>query len=105
MSYLPEKFPEDPESERALLATLCAPGADKAASFFAPMLEPADFVTPAHRALLVALQDVVNARQEVTPFSLKSALESHKDLDRLGGFEYYLLGRWNQIGYNYVNTA
>ena len=86
MTYLPEKFPEDPESERALLATLCAPGADKAASYFAPMLEAADFVVPAHRALLVALRDVVEARQEVTPFSLKAALESHKDLDRLGGF-------------------
>jgi len=86
MTYLPEKFPEDPESERALLATLCAPGADKAAAFFAPQLEAGDFVDPRHRALLVALQDVVNARQEVTPFSLKAALESHKELDRLGGF-------------------
>ena len=74
MTYLPEKFPEDPESERALLATLCAPGADKAASYFAPQMEAADFVDPRHRALLVALQDVIAVRQEVTPFSLKEKM-------------------------------
>lgn len=79
-------FPEDQESERALIATLCASGADRAAAWFAPMLSPADFVDPRHRAILVALQDVVSRNVEVTPFSLKAVLEANKELDRLGGF-------------------
>jgi len=85
MTYL-DKLPEDPESERALLSTLCAPGAEKAAAYFAPQMDAADFVDPRHRAVYAALLDVLASRQEITPFSLKAALEARKELGRIGEF-------------------
>lgn len=68
------QLPEDIDSEKSLLATLCAPGADQAAADCIPLLREDDFVHPAHRALFKALALVVEKGLEITPFSLTSML-------------------------------
>ncbi len=86
MTWLPERLPEDIESERALLATLCAPGAEQAAAMLAPELTPEDFVHPAHRAVLKAIKDLLDCRSEIGPLTLKDALDHNGDLGRVGGY-------------------
>jgi len=79
-------LPEDIESERALLATICAPGAERAAEEIAPALSPDDFVHPAHKAILKAVQALVFKRGEINPLTLKDELDNNGDLSRVGGY-------------------
>jgi replicative DNA helicase len=79
------RVPEDPESERALLSTLCAAGMDESAPEYASMLREDDFIHPAHRCVLRALRTVLDARDELSLLSLSDALSRAKELQRVGG--------------------
>lgn len=79
-------LPEDLDAERALLSTICAQGAEHAAAECVAVLHPKDFMHPAHRSLLQALRDVLERQGEVTPLSLKEALEQNGELGGLGGY-------------------
>lgn len=85
--WLPEHMPEDLHSERALLATCCAPGAEKDAAEIAFQLTEDDFVHPAHKAVFRALVKLLDAQTEVNLFTLKDALAQAGDLDRIGGYK------------------
>ena len=78
--------PEDPDAERALLSTLCASGAESATVECVAVLQPSDFVHPAHRAVMEALKDVLDQHGEVNPLSLKAALEHRGKLETVGGY-------------------
>ena len=84
--WLPERLPEDVEAERALLATLCAPGAENAASEIAFQLTEEDFVDPRHRAVFKALRDLLEGQVDINPLTLKDVLDQNGDLGRVGGY-------------------
>jgi len=88
MTRPPRALPEDPELERAVLASACAPGRSQDAWKVSLGLVPSDLIVPAHQALLQALGDVLAAGSdgEVDALRLKAALESRRQLDRVGGF-------------------
>ena len=85
-SWLPNKLPDDIEAERALLATLCAPGAEQAAKRELRGLSQDHFVHPAHRCLFMAMGPVLAAMGEFNAISLKDELERQGNLGRIGGF-------------------
>jgi len=84
--WLPDRLPEDVEAERALLATICAPGAELAAGEIAFQLTEDDFVHPGHRAVFKALRDCLESKIEVHPLTLKDILDQNGDLGRVGGY-------------------
>jgi replicative DNA helicase len=84
--WLPQRLPEDTEAERALLATICAPGAEMAATEITLYLGEDDFVHPAHRAVFKAVKALVEAQIEVNSLTLKDALDQAGELGRVGGF-------------------
>jgi replicative DNA helicase len=79
--------PEDIESERSLLATLSAPGAEGTTSVLLPSLQERDFIHPAHKAILSALRALVERGDEINSLALKAELEDQKTLNRVGGFQ------------------
>jgi replicative DNA helicase len=85
-SWLPERLPEDIDAERALLATLCAPGAELLAAEYAFQLEVRDFVHPAHQVTFRALRTLIEKGMEVNVLTLKDALDQTDDLNRVCGF-------------------
>lgn len=80
------RLPEDLEAERSLLATLCAPGADRAADRECRILTPEHFVHPAHRSVFNSLAALVAGHQEVSSITLKDELERQGELGRVKGF-------------------
>jgi replicative DNA helicase len=84
--WLPERLPEDVEAERALLATICAPGAEMVAGEVVFQLSEDDFVHPGHRAVFKALRDCLENQIEVHPLTLKDILDQNGDLGRVGGY-------------------
>ncbi|BDU72363.1 replicative DNA helicase [Mesoterricola silvestris] len=86
-------IPEDPESERYLLATLCAPGNETALQVHIPGMSEKDFVVPAHQRLFKAIQHLVNSHQEVNALTIMDApgLKEHisqtEVFDILGAME------------------
>ena len=84
--WTPESLPEDVESERALLATCCAPGAEMVASEIVFQITEEDFVHPAHQAVFKALRDLLERQVEVNSLTLKDALSQAGDLGRVGGY-------------------
>jgi replicative DNA helicase len=85
-NWLPHRLPEDTHAERGLIATCCAPGAGLHASEMAEMLTEKDFVVPKHQAVFKAMTRLVDAQSEISPFSLKDALDKAGDLNRVGDF-------------------
>jgi replicative DNA helicase len=79
--------PEDPDSERSLLATLCAPGAETAAAVLVPTLQEQDFIVPAHRCVFLALRALVARGEESAPATLRAEMETQGTLTRAGGIE------------------
>jgi replicative DNA helicase len=92
MTRTPLKLPEDIESERALLATLCAagtldPGSENLDAHHAALgVNPEQLVHPAHNAVLAALQALYRDGQPVDSLSLKAKLEAMGTLARVGGY-------------------
>jgi len=84
--WLPETLPEDIDAERALLSTICAPGAEQAAAEMVFQLRDEDFVHPAHRAVFRALSSLVQGNMEVNSLTLKDELVSMGEIGRVGGF-------------------
>jgi hypothetical protein len=78
--------PCDPETERALLSTICAPGADQALEEIMPTLDEEDFLVPAHRAIFRAIRHLLVDGQEVNSLTLKDALDQAGNLPRVGGY-------------------
>ena len=85
MSWI-EKLPEDHESERSLLATLCAPGNDREAAECALALAEEDFITPSHKAVFKALETLLDRREEVNAITLRGVLEAQGNLNRVGDY-------------------
>lgn len=83
---IPNRLPEDPDSERSFLATVCAPGAGPAAAEAVASLTAEDFIVPQHRAVFRALNVVMSEGLEVCSLTLKDALERTKELAKIGGF-------------------
>lgn len=79
-------LPEDLESERLLLSTLCAPGADHAAAVLVPTICAEDFHHPHHRAIFLALEQIVRDRDEVSLALLADTMKRQGSIDRVGGF-------------------
>lgn len=84
--WLPKQLPEDPEAERSLLCTLCSPGYEQVAAGITPMLCLEDFVVPRHKSLFKALCHLLDRAEEVSPLTLKVALEELGEMNRLGGY-------------------
>lgn len=86
MNWLPDKLPEDLDSEKALIATLASPGADNIAALYIPMLCGDDFMHPNHRAIFEALRSLVSNSVQVNPLTLRDELSRSKRLDAMGGY-------------------
>jgi len=67
-------LPEDLEAEKALLSTLCAPGAEATAAEMVAQLQEADFTHPNHRRVFVALRSLVQKGSEVSAVGLLDEL-------------------------------
>ena len=80
-------LPEDHESERSLIASLCAPGNEFQARDILPILREADFMTPQHRLIIKALQKVLSEDSEVSSLTLRDALQRAGDLNMVGGLQ------------------
>jgi replicative DNA helicase len=87
-----QKLPEDLDAERALLATLAAPGILDPGSLNAEAqraaleMRPEYFVHPAHRAVCAAIQALYAEGAEIGLVVLKAKLEQEKRLGYVGGF-------------------
>lgn len=84
--WIPERLPEDPEAEKALLATLCSPGREAEAAEYSFAMDERDFVAPAHQAWFRAMASLVRQNLEINPLTLKDALAEAGDLGRVGGY-------------------
>lgn len=84
--WIPNRLPGDVDAERSLLSTCCAPGAESQAAEAVAMLVEADFVHPSHRAVFIALRDLLERGEEVHSLNLKAALDARDNLHRVGGF-------------------
>ena len=84
--WLPERLPEDPEAEKALLSTLFGGGGEEHAEEILPLLVEDDFVHPAHRAVLKAGREIFENGGEINPLTLKDALDRNGDLGRVGAY-------------------
>ncbi|BDU77989.1 DnaB-like helicase C-terminal domain-containing protein [Mesoterricola sediminis] len=77
--------PQDVGAERALLTTLCAPGAEEAAARLVPGLQREDFMVPAHQVILEALRALLKTGIEISLVSILHELEAHGQANRVGG--------------------
>lgn len=77
-------LPEDLDTERVLLSTICAPGAEAVASDCIANLREDDFTHPSHRLVFVALKGLIQRGSEVSSVALLDALG--KESGRVGGF-------------------
>jgi replicative DNA helicase len=84
--WVPDRLPEDLDSERSLLATCCAPGLGQEAAEVAYRLVEDDFVHPAHKAMFRAMVRLLESGLEISPLTLKDALDQAKALSRVGDF-------------------
>ena len=85
MSYA-DRMPQDPEAERSLLATLCAPGADRELAECLTVIRDEDFLQPQARAILQAARKLSSFGVEVSALTLRDALQEAGELGRVGGF-------------------
>lgn len=83
--WLPDRLPEDQDSERSLLATLCAPGNEGQAQELVWSASSDNFVHPGHGAIWRALKAVLDRGEEVNLLTLKAALEDARELGKVGG--------------------
>ena len=82
-------IPEDIDTERSVLSTACNDGGTDNAWAVVLGLTPEDFMHPAHRAIFVALSDVLRTLspgETVNALTLKAALDARKDLGKVGGY-------------------
>lgn len=79
--------PQDVEAEAALLATLCAPGAECAAAWACLRLQEEDFLHPAHQGLFKALGALLDQQQEINAITLKAEAQDLGVLHRIGGYQ------------------
>lgn len=84
--FLPEKLPEDVESERELLSTICAAGSEQKAWECVSVLRRDDFVVPANRAIYAALVKVLDQQKEIEIPFLADALRQSGEIGLVGGF-------------------
>ena len=86
MDFVPNRLPEDPDAERALLATLCAPGNELHAMECAAVLRRDDFMVLAHQAIFDALNALLLRQEEVNSLTLKSQLDLDGKLGLVSGY-------------------
>lgn len=80
------ELPQDLDGERALLASLAAPGMEVHAAEILPTLRAEDFMHPTHREIFLALKAVSAAGMEITLHAIRENLAARKSLDLVGGF-------------------
>lgn len=80
------QVPQDVESERSLLASLCAPGNEAQALEVGSSLCEADFIHPVHRDLFKAMMKLAMAGDEITPFALRDSMGEASSKYRDSGF-------------------
>lgn len=78
--------PHDPESERALLASVCGPCSEDHRALLGKAHE-SDFLIPSHRYVFRAARDVWRSGLEITPFALKDHLQRMGVLSEVGGYQ------------------
>lgn len=76
-------IPQDVEAERSLLATLCAPGNEKAMRVWLPLVTEDHFVDPRNRAMFQAIHEV--GRREVSIPLLADIMTSSGTISMVGG--------------------
>ncbi|MEN6533985.1 MAG: DnaB-like helicase C-terminal domain-containing protein [Bryobacteraceae bacterium] len=86
MSIYPDRLPEDVEAERALLATLCGPGADRELSECMGKLRDDDFMHPGYRIIAQAARKLSRGGSEVNALTLRDAIQETGELGKVGGF-------------------
>lgn len=84
--WIPDKLPEDPESERSLLSTCCAPGAERKSLEVSAILHEKDFVVPSHRIVFSAMSKLAANDEEINSLSLKAEIEKAGKLNLVGGY-------------------
>lgn len=85
-NWIPDRLPEDVDSERSFLSTVCQPGAGAVDVEACLTLDPEDFVNPAHKLVFVALRTLQGKQLEVSSLTLKDELDHMGGLNRVGGF-------------------
>lgn len=79
-------FPQDVECERALISTICVPGAEAKAIECAALLQPEHFMHPGYRAIFRVLCDCLAAGSEIHPLTFRDLLQQNRDLGKVGGY-------------------
>jgi replicative DNA helicase len=91
MKWVPDKLPEDFESEKALLASIVLAMGTKyeTAETHGAILacRPEFFVKPQHRLVFESLLRLYSGKQEISPLFLKNDMEANGTADRAGGFD------------------
>lgn len=77
-------IPEDPHTEKGLLASICWEGADLAE--VVAYLRDEDFMVPAHRWIFRALRSLVAENQAVNALTIRDVLIRMDALDKVGGY-------------------
>jgi len=80
-------LPEDPETERSLLSTICQPGAEAAATECTAALRADDFVHPAHRAIFEAVCSLLSESSEICLTTIRDSLGRSGALGRVGNVQ------------------
>jgi len=76
--------PHDPHAEKALLATLCAPGSESIALECCAVLHEDDFLVPAHRVVFSALRELLDAGCEINLLTLRDHIRTVGKLNIVG---------------------
>lgn len=78
-------LPEDLETEKILLTTICAEGSRQVALECCGRLQPEDFMHPAHRIVLEALRKILDEGSSPSYTVLLDAVTRQGSLGRVGG--------------------
>jgi len=78
--------PSDVESERSLLSTCCAPGAEVAAAEMVFSLQASDFSAHDHGLVFTAMKEILEAGLEINSLTLKDNLDRKGMLHHVRGF-------------------
>lgn len=80
------QLPQDIETEKSLLATLCAPGADQIAAELSSEIRMEDFMHPGHRAVWAAVQGLIKSGTELNTLTIRDAMSAAGSLGTISGF-------------------
>ena len=79
------KIPQDEAAELAVLRTICEPGNEAQAAEVTAFLTKDDFISAPNRHIFTALNECLRRGDEVSPLTIKIAMEEQKTLGLVGG--------------------